>query len=235
MAPVLIGHRGCPLQEPENSLAGIRRTRELGLDGVEIDIHRSLDGVPVVFHDSLLGRMTGWPGPLRLYPWFVLRRLRLHRTRERIPALGQALDALPSGMFMAIEVKASAAAPATLRAVRERKLERRVLLWSYRERALSYFAERAPEIERALLRDDTDPEGLRRYLDDALRLANAISVHWSAATPQLVGEAHDRGLRVYSMTRDLETVAKKAAAGLDGIVTDYPAEVRAILQKAAAS
>jgi glycerophosphoryl diester phosphodiesterase len=133
-------------------------------------------------------------------------------------------------MFMAVEVKAAGAARATLREIRARHLEERVLLWSYRERALTYFAEQAPSIERALLRDDTDPEGLQRYLDDAVRLANAISVHWSAATPQLVGAAHERGLRVYSMTRDLETVAKKAAAGLDGIVTDYPDEVRAALR-----
>jgi glycerophosphoryl diester phosphodiesterase len=234
MGVVVIGHRGCPKAEPENSLAGIRRAPEFRLDGVEIDVRRSLDGVPAVFHDALLRRLTGWPGPLRLYPWFVLRRLRLLGSEQRIPTLGEALDALPQGLFMAIEVKDAAAAPATWREVRRRGLAGRVLLWSYRARALTYFAKNAPQIERALLRDDTDPEGLARYLDDAVRVANAISVHWSAATPQLIGEAHDRGLRVYSMTRDLDTVARKAAAGLDGIVTDDPLEVRAILEGTAA-
>ena len=83
-------------------------------------------------------------------------------------------------------------------------------------------------------RDVTDPEGLRHFLEDATRFgARGIAPHWDAVSPQFVGEAHDRGLRVYSMNHDLESVAKKAAHGLDGIVTDLPREVRAILEGAA--
>ena len=123
----------------------------------------------------------------------------------------------------------------TLELVRERNLEPRVLMWSYREAAVRYFAEQAPEIESALLRDDVDPEGLRRFLEDATAFgARAISAHYAAITPQLVAEAHQRKLRVYSWIRDLETVEKKVSMGLDGIVTNEPAEVRAILSKESA-
>jgi glycerophosphoryl diester phosphodiesterase len=229
----IIAHRACPLDTPENSVAGVRKAAELGADGVEIDIWNTLDRVPVLMHDWTPWRTTRLPGPVRLYPSFLIKHARLEDTEERVPRLSEALDAIASnGLVMAVEVKDARAAPQVVRLVRERKLERRVLLWSYHERPLRYVAERVPDIEPALLRDVFDPEGINRYLDDAVRFgARAISPHWATVTPQLVGEAHDRGLRVFAMNRDMETVAKKAACGLDGIVTDNPREVRAILER----
>ena len=232
MIPI-IAHRTCPRDAPENSLAGIRKAAELGADGVEIDVRRSLDGVAVLLHDRSPRRTTGLPGPVRLYPSFLLRRVRLRGGSERVPTLAEALDALPEGLFMAVEIKDAGAAPSALHLIRERRLEDRTLMWSYREQAVRYFAKQAPEIEAALLRDDTDPEGLRRFLQDATAFgAKAISAHWEAINHQFVAEAHDRGLKVYSWIRDAEMVAKKVSAGLDGIVTDYPRDVRAILEGA---
>jgi glycerophosphoryl diester phosphodiesterase len=233
----IIAHRTCPLDAPENTIAGIRKAAELGADGVEIDVRRTLEGTPVLMHDWSPRRTTGLPGPTWLYPYAVLRcpSLELDGIREHVPTLSDAFDALPEPLFIAVELKETAAAASTLRLIRERKLEERALVWSYQERVVRYFAKWAPEVEAALLRDDTDPEGLTRFLDDAVHFgARAISPHWAAITPQLVAEAHDRGLRVFSMNRDLDNVAKKAAAGLDGIVTDNPREVRAILSNGAA-
>lgn len=230
----IIAHRTLPLDAPENSLLGIARADEIGADGVEIDVRRALGGTVVLMHDWSPRRTTGLPGPVRWYPPFVLRQPRLRGPgNEHVPTLAEALDALPAGLLMAIEIKDAGAAPRTLEHIRERGLEERVLMWSYRMPAVQYFSERAPEIESALLRDDTDPESLSRYLADTLACgARALSAHWNAITPQFVAEAHDRKLRVYSMERDLESVAKRVAAGLDGIVTDHPREVRAILQPA---
>ena len=227
----IIAHRTCPIEAPENSLAGIAKAAELGADAVEIDVRRTLDGVPVLMHDWSPRRTTGLPGPVFWYPSFLLRRMRLRGDgNEHVPTLAQALDALAGGLFMAVEVKDAGAAPRTLQLIRARRLEERVLMWSYRMPAVRYFAEHAPEIEAALLRDDIDPEGLSRFLADARECgAQALSAHWDAITPQFVAEAHDRKLRVYSMEHDLDSVAKRVAAGLDAIITDYPRAVRAIL------
>ncbi len=227
----IVAHRTCPLDAPENSTEGIRKAAELGADVVEIDVRPSLDGVPFLLHDWSPRRTTGLPGPVRIYPSFLLRRLRLRGGSEPPPTLDQALAALPPSLSMAIEVKDAAASPATLRAVRKHGLESRVLFWSYRELAVRYFAKEAPEIETSLLRDPTDPEGLTRFLADATDFgARGISAHWEAINPVFVAEAHSRQLKVYSWIRALDSVAKKVACGLDGIVTDQPREVRAILE-----
>jgi glycerophosphoryl diester phosphodiesterase len=228
----IIAHRTCPLHEAENSLAGIRKAAELGADGVEIDVRPSLDGVPMLMHDWSPRRTMRLPGPIRLYPRMLLQRFRLIGGKEPPPTLDEALDALPEPLFIAIEVKDAAASAATLRLVQKHGLESRALFWSYRERAVRYFAKEAPEIETSLLRDPTDPEGLAAFLADANAFgARGISAHWAAINPQFVAEAHSRRLKVYSWIRDLDLVERKVAGGLDAIVTNEPREVRDILEQ----
>ena len=230
MTVAIIGHRGVPSETPENSLAGIRLAAELDLDGVEIDVRLSLDGVPMVVHDWSLGRLTRWFGPVRFYPSFLLKRLRLRGSDERIPTLVEALRGMPDNLSYAIEVKDAAAAGPTIAAVAALGLERRVLLWSHHERAVETFAREAPGVEAALLRGGYDGEALSRALADAERLgARGINIDWRGVTAAFVAEAHDRRLRVYSSDLELDTLGEKVAAGLDGIVTERPREVLAAL------
>ncbi len=50
----LVGHRGARGLVAENSLAGFARALEIGVHGLEIDVHLSHDGVVVVHHDPCL-------------------------------------------------------------------------------------------------------------------------------------------------------------------------------------
>jgi glycerophosphoryl diester phosphodiesterase len=61
---LIIGHRGARNLWSENSLEGFRRTRDLGVDGVEFDVHLSRDGELVVIHDPSLERTTEGTGPV---------------------------------------------------------------------------------------------------------------------------------------------------------------------------
>ncbi|MEN3190444.1 MAG: glycerophosphodiester phosphodiesterase family protein [Atribacterota bacterium] len=57
--PLVIGHRGAKGIAPENSLSGFKKAVELGIDGVELDVHLTKDGQLVVIHDTDLKRLTG--------------------------------------------------------------------------------------------------------------------------------------------------------------------------------
>ncbi|GAH55304.1 unnamed protein product, partial [marine sediment metagenome] len=57
--PFIIGHRGARGIAPENSLSGFKKAVELGIDGVELDVHLTKDGKLVVIHDMDLKRLTG--------------------------------------------------------------------------------------------------------------------------------------------------------------------------------
>jgi glycerophosphoryl diester phosphodiesterase len=54
-SPLLIGHRGAPLAAPENTIESFRTALEAGIDGLELDLHRTSDGVLAVHHDPDVG------------------------------------------------------------------------------------------------------------------------------------------------------------------------------------
>ena len=49
--PLVFGHRGASAVAPENTILAFARARELGADGVELDVRRTADDVLVVHHD----------------------------------------------------------------------------------------------------------------------------------------------------------------------------------------
>lgn len=56
---LVLGHRGAPLKEIENTVASFRRAIVDGADGVELDIRPTTDNVLVVSHDNSLKRVYG--------------------------------------------------------------------------------------------------------------------------------------------------------------------------------
>ena len=52
---LVIGHKGAAGLAPENSLEAFRMAREVGADGVELDVRRTADGALAVHHDPTLG------------------------------------------------------------------------------------------------------------------------------------------------------------------------------------
>jgi glycerophosphoryl diester phosphodiesterase len=220
MPPVIIAHRTSPLDAPENSLAGIRRSSELEADY----------GVPVMLHDALLLRTTLRPWPVSWATAKGLRRARLRRSGERVPTFAEAVAALPERMGFAIDTKDPDAADAVVDELRRQDKLDRSLLWAQSERAVRRYAERAggeaPEV--ALLRDAFSPEEIDRFLRDALAFgASAISAHQDTVDEAFIDRAHGLGLRVHCWFQDLVTQARLARLPLDGIVTDWPVDARA--------
>jgi len=240
VAPVIIAHRTCPRHAPENSLQGIRRAAELGADVVEIDVRLTSDGLPVLLHDATPRRTTGSvpereagsvPGnriPLRWTPADRVRRLHL-ADGEPVPTLAEALAALPSTLGVAIDVKTPRAIGATLAEIRNQHLQSRTLLWSRYRSAVRYCVDHAPEIEPSLLSDARSQLGVWRFLRDASAMgARGISADWDMITPTFVARVRRRGLVLYSWCRDAQPPPEKLRL-VDGLVTDWPAEVGAMI------
>jgi glycerophosphoryl diester phosphodiesterase len=226
-APAIIAHRTCPQDEPENSLAGIRKAAELGADGVEIDLRMSLDQKPFLMHDDTMRRMTGWRLPMELTPAATVRQQRLPNG-EPPPSLAEVFEALADGQMLAVDVKTPWAVVPLVSEIRRRGAESRVLIWCTSALACRYAAHRLPAVEVAYLKTALGRESQRRFLDTAVSVgARAVSTHWRAVTPEHVAEAHRRGLRIFSWHGEEELSPEKLAAGLDILITDYPVRARA--------
>lgn len=113
--PVVIAHRGCWREGPENSLKAFRACERLGVDVLEIDLRETRDGEIVLLHDDTLDRTTNLTGPLKTYALRDLEAARLRKgwggpgqalTNERIVTFEQALDATrASGIFLFLDIK----------------------------------------------------------------------------------------------------------------------------------
>lgn len=109
----LIGHRGWPARQPENSLTGFAAALTAGAAAIECDIQLGRDGVPRVFHDARLERLTGAGGDIRDLDAAACARLRLlapggARSAEGPPPLAAlaGLLACHPGARLFAEVKA---------------------------------------------------------------------------------------------------------------------------------
>jgi len=72
--PLIIGHRGAKGIAPENSLSGFKKAVELGIDGIELDVHFTKDGKLIVIHDIDLKRLTGLRIPIKQLTFKELKK-----------------------------------------------------------------------------------------------------------------------------------------------------------------
>ncbi|GAI19004.1 unnamed protein product, partial [marine sediment metagenome] len=101
--PLIIGHRGAKGIAPENSLSGFKKAIELGIDGVELDVHLTKDGKLVVIHDVDIKRLAGLKIPIKQLTFEELKKYdiseRFHKNQEKI------MDKLPEEKKYFLELR----------------------------------------------------------------------------------------------------------------------------------
>jgi glycerophosphoryl diester phosphodiesterase len=103
---MIVGHRGARNLWPENSLEGLRKLMELGVEAVEFDVHLTSDGGLAVIHDPTLERTTLGSGPVGAKTLSELQATPLRDSSECIPSLDQVLNVLrDSSLELHIELK----------------------------------------------------------------------------------------------------------------------------------
>jgi glycerophosphoryl diester phosphodiesterase len=225
--PLVIAHRGRPLPLPENSLQGIAAAYEQGADAVEIDVRRSLDGEAVLMHDWHMWRTAALPLPVLIAPSGWRRHVGL-RGGGYMPLLSEALRAVPGDKLVVLDIKEAGAVAPALAAAAPAGL--RVEVWSGRKAVLRRAGALAPDLPRTMYRICPTRDEARALIDDAVASGyQGVCMSWAVVDKELVAEASARGLRAYSEETDLGRMVAAVEAGLDGIVTDRPAEVRATL------
>jgi len=212
---MIVAHRGASRAAPENTIAAFRRAREMGADGVELDVRRTADDQLVVHHDPVLadGRVVrhtsaaDLPGPL----------------------LSDALDAC-AGMFVNVEIKNDESEPdfdpdewiagRVAIELARRGTNARWVVSSFRLATIDAMRSIEPTIRTAWLTYDLDPEAIA-----AAGRGGHLGVHpWverlDAAAIRL---AHAAGLFVTTWTCDEpDRIRQLIAWGVDGICTNVP-------------
>lgn len=234
--PWVIAHRGASADAPENTMAAFRRAVELGAECIETDLHLSRDGRLVILHDTTLERTTNGTGPVKNYTLAELRELDAGRwfapefSGERLPAIEELLDfAGPADLSLFLEIKGGAGygvERAVISALRGRKESKAAVVLCFDASVL----ERIHQLDRLLMTGllfESDAEAMVR---EAVRVgARQIAPRGDCVTPLLISDAHRRGLKVVAWTVNEATQMRAlAAAGVDGIITNYPERLIAV-------
>jgi glycerophosphoryl diester phosphodiesterase len=235
--PLVLGHRGASRAAPENTLEAFRLARELGADGVELDVRRTSDGVLVVHHDPAREGLG------------VLRALRLDEVRSAcpdIPTVDEALDEL-SGMVVNLELKCLPWEPdadperevlaAVLDVIDRRSLADRVIVSSFDLGVVVDTRTRAPSLPAAWLTLGVPlADVLARAVDLGLQYVHPDHRASLIGGKQSIDAFAREGIAVNVWTvNEPDEMAALADAGVAGIVTDVPDVARAVITERRAS
>lgn len=226
-----IGHRGAAGHAPENTLVSIRKALEIGVDGIEFDVHRSKDGVIVVMHDPTVDRTSNGTGPIAEKTLAELRELDLGSWKgpqfagERIATLEEFVAAIPAPLKLFLEMKAGnevypGIEEQVAQFLTERGLLERTNISSFDHYVLLRMRKLLPRVETGMLYSarPIDPTAMAQACG-----ATALHTKWEFISPALVAEAHARGLTVNAWTPNSPAaVARCKGAGVDGIISDRP-------------
>ncbi|MBH0010366.1 glycerophosphodiester phosphodiesterase family protein [Salinibacterium sp. SWN1162] len=234
-AAFIAGHRGDATVAPENTLEALSLALDSAADYVETDVQLTADGVPVLMHDWTVDRTTDGTGPVWSYTYEELSALDAGSwfgeefAGASVPTLEQFLNVLRWSTKNAIlELKGSwtdeqVALVADL--VARNGVNDHVILGSFDIMTLQAAQRISPELPGMLIVRDIvgDPAQLA-----AAAGAVAIVTSKKAITgnPALVEQVHDAGLGLLIYTlNDTDTWTDAVALGVDGIITDRPAEL----------
>jgi glycerophosphoryl diester phosphodiesterase len=240
---VRIAHRGASGDghAPENTLAAFQKAIEMGVDGVECDVHCTKDGSVVVIHDHTLNRTTDVKGTVEEMTlgevkkadagsWFDPRF-----AGERVPTLRELLKLTKGKAITVIEIKSENMADKVIKEIKDTGAESEVVIISFHASALKDAQKINPRIPRGFLIGGRKAIRRRTGILDLIQQAaeagaSILDLSSKIVTPSLVRESHLRGVGVWAWTVDDETEMKTLAEMyVDGITSNYPERLRSAL------
>jgi glycerophosphoryl diester phosphodiesterase len=222
---LVIGHKGAPAYEPENTLRGFAKALELGADMLELDVFVLATGQLMVAHDRHLDRTTNGHGLLVHHSYRELRKLDAGKG-ELIPTLQEVLDMVDRRVPLIIELKNTGASIAVADVLDDYitnhgwKPEQFIVSSFYHPELLSFRMQHAPHIPIAATTAVLPLNGAA--FTESLQ-AQYLTPDIDFTDQSLVEDAHKRGLKVFVYTiSSYEDTLLMRHLGVDGIITDAP-------------
>jgi glycerophosphoryl diester phosphodiesterase len=247
----IIGHRGARGIAPENTIPAIRHGVEVGAHAIEIDLHASTDGELVVIHDPTLDRTTDGTGPIEERTLAELQEFDAgyrFTTDEgktfpfrglgvRLPTLDEAMEAI-GNLPAILEVKSAAAGLRLAEWLHARPELDRVIVGGFKAGEVAP----AGSVARWRCAYQTDllgfvlwgKLGVNRPLPEDLTAA-MVPVRKGAVrivTRGFVRRMHAQGKGVFVWTVNRpEEMRRLFDIGVDGLISDYPAVLRRVVEE----
>lgn len=233
-------HRGFSGKYPENTMLAFEKALEVGIDGIELDVHLSKDGELVIIHDEKVDRTTNGTG---LVADMTLAQLKeLDASAEyagvyginRIPTLKEYFELVKDKEIVTnIELKTGinpypGIEEKTLAMIDAYGLREKIIISSFNHYSVKKFKELAPDIICGFLEES--------WIIDMAGYAKAQGVEclhpiFNAVTGEYAKAAHDAGLAINTWTVNTrEDMEQMIARGVHGIIGNYPDVCKEVIE-----
>ena len=251
---LVVAHRGASVQRAREHHGLLRLAVAAGADAIELDVHLTSDGQLAVIHDETVDRTTDGTGEVASFTLADLRKLDAGARFTAadgstpfagkgvtIPTLQEVLDWLPDDVGLVVEIKARAAAPKVVEALRERAVRKDESRNCHQLRRGGHRGGRTrldPELPTGYLLVPNAAVRAGAALGRGARPRRGPPVGGGPGAGSRAGRcpqaaAYGRQMGCY-VVNDPDRMKQLAAYGLWGFVTDVPDVARAALGPAEA-
>ena len=236
--PLVCAHRGDNVNAPENTMPAFELAASENLKWIELDVHQTSDGVIVCNHDSTIKRVTGRNLAIHDVTYEDLSKIELgpwmpgEYEHVDIWTLREALElAKENDMNVQVELKGHPAdknfEENVIKVINETGMHDNVMI----------IAQDASRLMRVMEIDPTITKGYCMVIAvgdlNDIEYTDNITIEETYVTPELVRAMHEKGIKVFCWTVDLDdTVQYLVSCDVDVIGTDNPMLINNALDKA---
>lgn len=230
----IYAHRGARTIAPENTLPAFQAALDMGVAGIELDVHCSSDGQLVVIHDFTVDQLTSGTGPVGRYSANALNHIDAGShfdpafSHIGVPTLEQVLDLIGDRCVINVEIKSmdpygGDQVEPLLATIQDRNLYEQILVSSFNPVTLIKTRWLDPKVRLGLLHERPLPEYLQAAWTDSLIQPQALHPHYSLVDSAYMQWASTLGCAVNTWTVNDSIEAQRLVdLGVDVIMSDIP-------------
>lgn len=239
----IFAHRGDSGNYPENTILAFKKALEIGVDGIELDVHKSKDNQLVVIHDEDIKRTIKGKGLVKDY---TLKELKNFNCRDskyynnndcKICTLREVMELIKNeNITLNIEAKTDEIhydlESDVLDLIYEYGLKDKILISSFYHQTIKNFEKLDDRIKYgALYWDKKGFDTDKKIVEHAKNMGvYSINISTKLVTKDIVKMAHDNKLKVLVYTVNTRSLMQKMIDyNVDGVFTDYPKLMKDIL------
>lgn len=241
----VFAHRGASGDYPENTILAFSKALSIGVDGIELDVHKSKDGQLVVIHDEDVQRTFKGKGLIKNYTIdeiksFMCRKFEFIERKDcKVPTLREVFELIKNeDIILNIEAKTDLIhydlEKDLLDLIKEYGIEDKIFMSSFNHKCLSILQNLDNNFKYGALYEyekDYAPEA--NVVEHAKKLnVYSINISQELVSKEVVELAHKNGIKVFVFTVNKPNKMRKMIEfGVDGVFSDYPDLMNEILKE----
>lgn len=236
----IFAHRGFSGKYPENTMLAFEKAVEIGVDGIELDVHLTKDNEIVIIHDEDIKRTTDGEGLVKDMTLEELRKFDASATFRGqygfcgIPTLREYFELVKDTPIITnIELKTGVYEYHTIEQrvidmVREFGLSDKIIFSSFNHFTVKRCEEIAPEIKRGFLTGDWLYDFGKYTAERNVQCCHPWHVSLSE---EVIREMHEAGCEINTWTvNEYEDIKKLSAWGVDSLIGNFPDRMIEVLR-----